>query len=222
MDNRRRRLLRTAGIALAAGVAGCAGDDGSGSGDGESTDPETTPTDAPEPTATPTATSTATPTPGDDGYGGYGDDTAEAPTATQTPTATPAQGDTQTATPTPAVPTVDLVVTNDGASAWELVSDESGAVGPTGEDNPTLTFQVGTRYVVANRGWGNHPFALRASDDSPLLSQGADGSYESDGEVNWVDNGDSFAFTTTEALAAEVDSYVCTIHSLMEGDVATE
>ena len=114
-----------------------------------------------------------------------------------------------------------LTLDNVGASAWEVTDDESGEVAPTGEENPTLTLSVGTRYVVENAGWSSHPLAFRAADDSPLLSQSADGSFEADGDVNWVDDDEQVAFTVTEGLAAELDYYICTVHGSMQGGVET-
>jgi len=145
---------------------------------------------------------------GDGEDGGDGDD----PTATATPTDGGGGGEEA----------VSLTINNVGVSAWEVAEDSSGSVAPTGEENATMTFQTGTRYEVTNDGWSSHPFALRASDDSPLLSQSADGSYEGDSEVNWADNETELAFTVTEELASELDYYICTIHSSMRGDVTTE
>ena len=117
---------------------------------------------------------------------------------------------------------VSLTIDNVGVSAWEVTEDGSGSVAPTGEENPTMTFQTGTRYEVTNNGWSSHPFALSASDDEALLSQSTDGSFEGDSDVNWADNETELAFTVTEELASELDYYICTIHSSMAGDVATE
>ena len=114
-----------------------------------------------------------------------------------------------------------LVIDNVGTQAWEVVEDETGSVAPTGEENPTMTFEVGQRYAVENRGWSTHPFALRASDDTPLLSQSADGEFEGNADVDWVDNEETLSFTVTEDLAAELDYYICTVHASMEGDAET-
>lgn len=116
---------------------------------------------------------------------------------------------------------VDLAIENVGASAWEVTSDASGSVAPTGTENPTMTFEVGRRYAVENGGWDVHPFALRAADDTPLLSQDADGEFEDDSAVDWVDDGSSFAFTVTQGLADRVDYYICTVHASMRGSVET-
>jgi plastocyanin len=112
-----------------------------------------------------------------------------------------------------------LAIDNVGTHAWEVVEDETGSVAPTGEENPTMTFEVGQRYTVENRGWSTHPFALRAADDTPLLSQSADGEFEGDADVDWVDNEETLSFTVTEDLAANLNYYTCTIHSSMRGDV---
>ena len=94
-----------------------------------------------------------------------------------------------------------------------------GSVAPTGEDNPTLSLTVGRRYTVENRGWGIHPFALLDADGAVLCSQDSDGRLEAEPDVDWTDEGDRFAFTVTETLASAVDTYVCTVHRSMRGDV---
>ena len=112
-----------------------------------------------------------------------------------------------------------LVIDNVGTQAWEVAEDKTGSVAPTGEENPTMTFEVGQRYAVENRWWSTHPLALRASDDAPLLSQSTDGEFEGDADVDWVDNEETLSFTVTEDLAANLNYYICTIHSSMRGDV---
>jgi len=64
------------------------------------------------------------------------------------------------------------------------------------------------------------PRVLRRAGD-PLLSQDAEGSFEDDPDVGWEDTDDSVTFTATDALAAELDGYVCTVHPAMEGGVQT-
>lgn len=225
----RRQLLRTTGIALAAGLAGCGG-----SGDTETTGGDSPPGTAPEtpgmtsePTETPTATpDQGTPTP-DQSTPTPDQDTPTPDQNTPTPdqnTPTPDQStptpDQSTPTPEPA-PTVQLVIDNVGIEAWTVVRDESGSVAPTDTENPTMTFEIGTRYVVGNRGWDFHPFALRGADDESLLSQQASGSFESDSAVNWRDDGDELAFTMTADLASALDYYICTVHNAMRGDAET-
>lgn len=237
MDDQRRRLLRTAGLVLTAGLAGCSdGDEQTGTGTGTATDTATAvPAATGVPTPTETRTATATETPGETPTATA--DTAtptETPTATatETPTATPTDTPTATPTETPtATPTatpietptktVEMSITNEGISAWTVTSDESGSVAPVGEENPTMTFEVGARYVVTNDGWDFHPFALRTADDSPLLSQSDDGSFESTSAVDWRDDGGTFAFTMTNTLASQVDYYTCTVHGSMRGSVET-
>ena len=201
MDRSRRSILQAAVVALA-GLAGCSADDSpTTTGGGDTPTVTATLTQTATPTATSTPTETAT------------------PTATSTPTETP----TPTPTPTPAPPDeVDVTIDNEGSSAWVVAADSSGSVAPTGERNPTLTFEVGARYVIDNAGWSAHPFALRRTDDTPLLSQDADGTYEDSPTVEWRDDGDTLAFTMTAELAAELDYYICTVHPSMRGDATTE
>ncbi len=116
---------------------------------------------------------------------------------------------------------VTVTLNNVGASAWEVTDVQGGEVAPTGSDNPTLTLTEGVRYRIVNNGWSAHPFELRDADADPLLSQGADGSFEGDSETNWVDDGTELAFTVTSELADELDSYICTVHSSMVGSVET-
>lgn len=202
MNERRRKFIKTAGIALLPAIAGCAeqsdgGTDGEpGANDGSTPDSTTT---APQEMETPTETEASEP-------------------GTDTPTETETASSTETLESTDAV---TLIVSNVGVSAWEVVEDESGSVAPTGEDNPTLSLAVGQRYAVENRGWSAHPFAIRDADDAPLLSQSADGQFENDDAVDWTDDGETFAFTFTEDLAAAADYYICTVHSGMRGDVDT-
>jgi len=200
----RRKILRTTAIATTAGLAGCADQSGAGDESG----PAETPTAEPG-TPTETATETETPT--------------ETETETGTPTETATETETETPTETePGDSEARLVIDNVGASAWEVVQDEAGSVARTGEENPTMTFEVGRRYAVDNRGWSSHPFALRASDDTPLLSQSANGEFEGDADVGWTDDGDSFAFTVTDSLAAELDYYICTVHASMRGSAEAD
>lgn len=202
MDRSRRSILQAA-VAALAGLAGCSANDSPTTTDGGSDTPTVTTT--PTETATPTATSTPTET--------------ATPTATSTPTETP----TPTPTPTAAPPDeVDVTIDSEGISAWIVTNDESSSVAPTDERNPTLTFEVGTRYVIDNAGWSAHPFALRRADDTPLLSQSADGTHEDSDAVSWRDDGDTLAFTMTADLAAELDYYICTVHSSMRGDATAE
>jgi len=115
---------------------------------------------------------------------------------------------------------VTIVLDNEGSSAWTIdLADED--VGPTGVSNPALSLVVGTRYRVENLGWSFHPLAFRDADGTALLTQGGQGTFEGDDAVDWTDDGNELAFTLTEDLAAELDSYICTLHSAMEGPVET-
>lgn len=204
-DETRRRLLKTAGIALTAGLAGCAGDDDGGDGEGTDTPAST------ETTAADGGTTATEPAAGET-------ETTTEPTETETEPTTTTTEETTT-TGGSSLSGSRLAITNVGFSAWEVTEDESGSVAQTGTENPTLSFEVGQRYVVENGGWSAHPFAIRAADDSALLSQSADGSFEGDGAVDWVDEGERLAFTFTQELADQASYYICTVHSSMRGSV---
>ncbi len=116
---------------------------------------------------------------------------------------------------------VELTVGNSGASAY-FVSEINGNEDVTtlNEDNSGWELTVGTRYELTVTGASSHPFALRDSANNILLSMnGVDGSFESDSDVNFQTSGTSFSFTMTQALADELDNYVCTIHSGMTGGI---
>lgn len=214
MDTQRRQLLKVAGIALLPTVAGCAERSGSAAGgptdDGERSTTEDTTTSAPSEAGDDTETRSDTDTTTTDEAETSGSET-DTPTGTESTTTTEAAASSDSVT---------LVLNNVGARAWEVTQDESGSVAPTGENNPTLSFD-GQRYAVENRGWSFHPFAIRAADDTPLLSQSADGQFEGDDAVNWTDDGETFAFTYTAELASAADYYICTAHAGMRGDVET-
>lgn len=118
----------------------------------------------------------------------------------------------------------DVTVSMDNVSitAWEVTDVAGGEdVAPTGESNPTLTLTIGTRYVFENGGWSFHALAFRDANDDPLLTQDGTGWFEDDTAVDWVDEGETLAFTLTEELANELDDYVCTVHTSMNGPVVT-
>ena len=201
----RRHLLRTTGIALVAGLAGCTGD-----GNGNGGDDETPTDDGMDGETTEPDGGTDGETPTDDGMNG------ETPTDDGMDGETPTDGEMSAE-----ISGAQLTIDNVGVSAWEVTGDETGSVAETGAENPTMTFEVGQRYAVTNDGWSTHPFALLAGDDTALLSQRPDeeGDFEGDADVGWVDEETEFSFTFTESLAAEAATYRCTVHSSMEGDV---
>jgi hypothetical protein len=80
-----------------------------------------------------------------DGSNGGADDESDPETDDDSGTET--EGDTQSS-----LSGATLVIDNVGTQAWEVLEDETGAVAPTGEENPTMTFEVGQRYAVENRG----------------------------------------------------------------------
>lgn len=123
-------------------------------------------------------------------------------------------------------PEVTVTLNNVGSEAW-ILTDADAGVGQLGEDgleaayNPTLTLEVGTRHRLENDGWDDHPIAFEDADGETLLSQDGEGSFGDNTDVAWVDDGDGVEFTVTEALAAELAGYRCTVHGGMTGSVET-
>ncbi len=117
---------------------------------------------------------------------------------------------------------------NVGSSSYRLDAFEpSDAVlgASIGTQNPTLTVQVGRRYQVTVTNFIPHPLQVLAKGDSAgsdvaLLSQGSSiGPFESDPEVDWVDNGSgTVTFTLTSGLynamidSGHVPGYRCRAH----------
>lgn len=120
-------------------------------------------------------------------------------------------------------PSTSLTMDNVGSSAWEVSSIDSSFVESTGGENPTITLDTGVRYSISNNGWSAHPLAFYSGSETQLLSQDSNevGTFENDTDVNWVDNGSTLTFTLTDALADELSSYICTVHSSMEGSIET-
>jgi plastocyanin len=113
-----------------------------------------------------------------------------------------------------------MTVENNGASAYfvsEIIGGEN--VTPLNTDNSTWTLTEGTRYELTITGASSHPFGLRNATGEALLSQSSEGSFEADPDVNFVTDGTQFDFTLTAELAAEINDYICTIHSGMNGDI---
>jgi hypothetical protein len=204
LDKQRRKLLSVLGAVFTTGLAGCSSQTRSASNENtaeapESDTPEQAGTGVSETTDTQTETNTNT----------------EAEPTASTEIGTKMSSETETETQ----PEVSLVIDNISFRAWEITEDESGSVAPLGEQNPTLTLETGQRYIIDNNGWSSHPLAIRATDDTPLLSQSSGGTFVDDSAVNWVDNDDTVAFTFTDTLADEAAYYICTVHSSMQGDI---
>lgn len=116
---------------------------------------------------------------------------------------------------------VEMTIGNSGASAY-FVSEINGNEDVTtlNADNSTWGLTVGTRYELTVTAPSVHPFALRDSGNNILLSMNSvEGSFEGDSEVDFQSSGSSFDFTLTQALADELDNYVCTVHSSMTGSI---
>jgi plastocyanin len=130
-------------------------------------------------------------------------------------------GTSPTAAQSNEIEAVEATLNNVGLSAWKVTETTDNELAETGVDNPELSLRVGARYTFQNDGWSTHPLAFLDSDGDPLLSQGEQGSFEGDSSTDWVDNDTSVSFTVTSELADELDSYICTIHSSMEGPIRT-
>ena len=98
---------------------------------------------------------------------------------------------------------------NVGSSSYRLDAFEpadAGLQASLGSQDPTLTVELGKRYQVTVINYGFHPFEVLAKASSPgsdivLLSMSANGSFESDPLVNWVDDGlGTVTFTLTRDL----------------------
>ena len=114
-----------------------------------------------------------------------------------------------------------FTMNNVGASAWEVSSTNEEYVETSGGDNPTITLETGVRYTISNEGWNIHPLAFRDESGSIILSQSSEEEFENDDDVNWIDSGDTLSFTLTDELANRINSYICTVHSSMVGQIET-
>lgn len=120
---------------------------------------------------------------------------------------------------------VTITINNQGTSAWEVTSVQGASgVAQTGTENPTLTLEVGTRYRIDNDGGGAHPFGVQDANDEYLLRQesGQSGSLEDDADINYQEDADGVTFTYTQSLDDATETYRCTVHPSMEGDVQTD
>jgi len=136
-----------------------------------------------------------------------------------------------------AVSDAQFTVVNNGASSWRLesYSPSEANVGPLAVPSPTLNLVIGKRYEITDPNFSVHPFELiakgaSAAQDTILLSMrvGVTGTFESNPNVNWQDNGTAVvAFTLTPALAADamavpgqVPGYRCGVHTTtMRGNI---
>jgi len=114
-----------------------------------------------------------------------------------------------------------LVLDNVGSGAWELVDADDENADRVGAENPTISLLVGERYEFENRGTAGHPLEFRDADRNALLSQATQGAFEDDPAIGYSEGETTMAFTLTPALAAELSTYVCTLHGAMVGAVET-
>lgn len=122
---------------------------------------------------------------------------------------------------------------NVGFSSYRLNAFEPSNIefGTIGAENPTLPLKLGKRYQVKITDYIAHPFEIIAKATSPtqdrvLLSMTIQGSFESDPQVNWEDDGrGTVRFTLTmplyQAMTEDdrIPGYRCRVHLLfMRGD----
>jgi hypothetical protein len=124
---------------------------------------------------------------------------------------------------------------NVGSASYRLDAFEPADAGlgaSLGSQDPTLTVQVGKRYQVTVTNFVPHPFEVLSKGSSVgldriLLAQGGKtGSFESDPDVDWADDGSgTVTFTLTPSLheammdSGRVPGYRCGVHIFsMRGD----
>lgn len=114
-----------------------------------------------------------------------------------------------------------ITLANVGASAYRVVSiDGEGASATLATDNAGIELTEGLRYTFVNNGGANHPLDFRNSAGEILLSEdAANGSFESNGAVNFVVDGANISFTLTPELADAIATYNCTRHTAMVGAI---
>ena len=133
---------------------------------------------------------------------------------------------------------VAWVFGNVGSSSYRLDQYDPPDIpfGEIGAADPTLPLQLGSRYRVTVTNYQPHPFevlakAASAGNDVALLSMGApNGTFESDPEVDWRDDGQgTVEFTFTQALyeamveGGRVPGYRCRPHLFsMRGDFTAD
>lgn len=114
-----------------------------------------------------------------------------------------------------------ISLNNVGASAYIIESvDGEGASATTGAENVSIELQTGRRYRFVNNAGTGHPIEFLSSSNDLLLAQNNQtGSFESDGAVNFMVEGDKVTFTLTSELAAEIAKYRCSFHPGMMGPI---
>tara|TARA_R100001143_G_scaffold63593_1_gene73106 strand:- start:18251 stop:18739 length:489 start_codon:yes stop_codon:yes gene_type:complete len=115
-----------------------------------------------------------------------------------------------------------VVLENNGAQSYTVSRiDGDGISAETGTANPSITLTAGGRYTFVNQaGASSHPLDFRNGDREKLFGQSnAAGQFDSDSDVNVVENGDSITFTLTESLAASLADYICSFHPGMNGNL---
>lgn len=117
-----------------------------------------------------------------------------------------------------------IQVDNMGATAYVVLGiDGEGASATLDEENTEIALRIGDRFNFENEaGASNHPLNFRNSDQDKLLGQSNDeGMFDTDSEVDVQTDGNTISFTLTEALAAELNGYVCSFHPGMNGEITT-
>ncbi len=127
--------------------------------------------------------------------------------------------------PTTAVSATVTLASDFSFENWLVEKVEGDAVTSLGLD-PTWTLAVGKRYSVINTTGIQHPFLLIDTTGNLLLADSINwgvGKFQNDAGVNAVIEGNKLSFTLSQALADELDAYLCVLHPSMRGniDIAT-
>ncbi len=123
----------------------------------------------------------------------------------------------------PNVIAATITLNNVGAAAYVVESVAGdGATATTGTQNVSIELRTGRRYRFVNNGGSGHPLEFLSSTNAVLLAQNNQtGSFEGDGAVNFMVEGNNVTFTLTSALAAEIAKYRCSFHPSMTGPIIT-
>jgi hypothetical protein len=104
---------------------------------------------------------------------------------------------------------------------YKVVSTEDTNIAAVGEKDPAFNFVINERYSFTVGDFIQHPILFNDAQGNTLLGMEATGgSFESDSDVDFKDNGlGTVTFTVTQALADKLSVYRCLNHSDMTGPI---